>query len=806
MRIPYFIILLFITQTYLNAQTSIKGKLQDNISGEGIGFANIVLYAKDSTMVKGVFSEDDGSFEFNRLSSGDYFITSSFVGYQNSSTSLFSLTEGETKILETMKIESASESLSEVTVTAQRPLMELKPDKMVFNVEGSVNASGNNALELLQKSPGVIVDNNENVTVLGKTGVQVYIDGRPSPLTGDDLANYLKTLQSSEIDAIEIITNPSAKFDAEGNAGIINIKLKKNKKHGFNTSLNMGYSIGEKARYNGSISSNYRNKLVNLYATLGGYKGENWNETNLYREQFGQWFDNKGISNNSWQGYNVKFGSDFFINDKHTIGFLVNTNQSNYSDISNTRTPIGAIGNERIDSVLVANTVNEGDRLNANFNINYQYKGENDKGLNIDIDYGRYRMNSDEFQPNYYKDNEEEETLTERIYRFETPKDIDIYTFKVDYEQPLGKNKLEIGAKTALVETDNIFDFYNINNAIESIDIDRSNQFIYTENVNAVYANLNRQAGKFSIQLGLRLEQTNSEGDLIAMKPINDENVKRNYIDVFPSAGLSYQLNAKNTFQLSYSRRINRPSYEDLNPFESRLDELTFQKGNPFLNPEYTNSIQLSYSFNYALNTTFRFSHTSDLITRLVDTANETASFITWLNLADQYNYSINISSPLPIKKWWSTYTSITAYHQHNKADFGEGKIVDVKATSFNIYAQQTFMLPHDFAAELSGWYNSPSLWGGTFEMEDMYSIDFGVSKKLFKGKGKLKLSVSDIFNSNNWRGESNFGDLRMIGNGAWDSQRFKVNFSYLFGNEKVKNRNRRTGLEDEENRIKSGN
>ncbi len=260
----------------------------------------------------------------------------------------------------------------------------------------------------------------------------------------------------------------------------------------------------------------------------------------------------------------------------------------------------------------------------------------------------------------------------------------------------------------------------------------------------------------------------------------------------------------KNNFQLNYSRRLNRPSYKDMNPFRSRLDELPFEQGNPFLNPEYTNNFQLSHSWNYKLNTTIGYSHTKDLITRVTDTTEVKSAYITWLNLADQYAFSLNLSAPIPIKDWWNTYTSVTAVRTHNSADFGEGKLVNLTVTTFNVYSQQSFNLPNGVSFEVSGWYNSPSIWGGTFRMDEMWSISAGVQKKFIDDKLTVKLGVDDIFKSQTFSGTSDYGVLFLDIDGSEDSRRFKLNMTYNFGNRQVKSRKRSTGLEDESSRIKN--
>ncbi len=769
-----------------------------------ISYASVVLYTTaDSILVKMELSDESGNFTFTNIPNSEYWIELSFVGHPNHTTEPFILS-GNIE-LPAIQLEPSTNELQEVTVTAQRPLLEVKPDKMVFNVENSINAVGSDAFELLRKAPGVVVDNNDNINLLGKSGVLIYIDGKQSPLQGEQLVTYLKSMQATEIDNIEIITNPSAKYDAEGSAGIINIRLKKDKGLGANASINLGFSQGEYAQYNGSISSNYKAKKYNVYGSYSYNDGESGNYMDLYRQQNNLVLDQKNNRNNEWNSHNFKLGSDFYLNKNSTLGFMVDGNIAANDRIGNSRTNISMVG-EAIDSILIAQSLNNGGHDNYNFNINYTFGDGKDVETIFDANYGLYRNEGKEFQPNQYYDPTESIKLTKNVYRNDRFTDIDIFALKVDHERPLLKGKLGLGAKATYIKTDNGYNFYNVYEEPDSeeLDIDRSNQFVYTENVNAAYANYTQQFKKLGFQVGLRIEQTNSEGDLSSQKVTENDNVTQTYVDFFPSAGITYQMNPKNSLQLSYSRRITRPNYQDLNPFDYKLDELTFQKGNPFLNPEYTNNIQLTHTYNYSINTSIGFSQTTDLITRIVDTVGVKGSFITWENLDEQRNFNASVSGSVPITKWWSTYTSLTGYHTQNKSKNIDGKSVDIGVTTFNVYSQFTFKLPWKLSVELSGWYNSPSIWGGTFKMDQQWSMDAGIQKKLFNDRGTLRISYSDIFDSNHWHGISQYGALYMNVGGGWDSQRIRVNFSYLFGNNQIKSRKRNTGLEDESKRIKN--
>ncbi len=810
--LSYFWALMCLIPTFSYSQYKQGAKINGKVEGpEGaaLEFANVMLNAAaDSSLVKVEITNTDGTFSMNSVPEGAYWVSVSYVGLPPSRTDVFQAKSGQQLDLPAIRMQDASVELSEVVVTAEKPMVEVRPDKMVFNIENTINASGSTAFELLRKAPGVVVDNNDNINLLGRAGVQVYIDGKPSPLSTADLAAFLKTVQSDEIEAIEVITNPSSKYDAEGNAGIINIRMKKDKRLGANANLNLGYSVGKVAQYNGTLSGNYRNRKLNAFGSYSHSEGENRNYMSLYRRQLGMFYDQNNQQGHEWSSHNFKAGTDFFLGDKHTVGFLASGYLSSNNSWSNSRTPFGPIAFNRVDTVLLAQSNDDSERDNLNFNLNYRFDDKNGKVWNIDADYGRFRNDGAAYQPNYYLDPTENITFREKINTNETPTDIDIYTFKVDHERPLLGGQLGAGAKLAYITTDNTFRFFDVYDETPVLNTNRSNRFVYEENINAAYANYNRQFGKVGLQAGLRVEQTHSTGDLSSFREGEaGEDFDRKYVDFFPSAGLTYAPSEKHSFQLSYSRRINRPSYQDLNPFLNKLDELTYEQGNPFLRPEYANNIQLVHTFNYRFNTTLSYSHTKDLITRITDTADVNASYITWLNLADQHNYSLSVSAPITITKWWSVFTNMTGSYTQNKADYGDGKLVNLDATTFNIYNQHTFRLPHDFSVEVSGWYNSPSLWGGTFEMDAMWSMDAGIQKKILDGRGNIRLAVSDIFRTNEWHGISRFGALEMDVAGGWDSRRFRASFSYLLGNGQVKGaRGRNTGLEEEQNRVKSDN
>lgn len=795
MRFTFFLIVLLVSGSVLSAQT-LSGKVinekQEPLANATVG----LLKLKDSTLLRSTITDANGFFALPYTDTVSLLISISNAGYQ---TQLLNV-DGMSTLSITMV--AVSKQLKEVVVQGKRPMIEVKPDKIVFNIENSINAIGNTAFDLLRKSPGVVIDNNENISLLG-TGVAVYIDGKPSPLTGTELAAFLKSLQSTDIEAIELIKNPSAKYDAAGTGGIINIKLKKNKNYGLNGSINAGYGIGIFSKYNSGINLNYRTKKINLFGNYSNYWGKNQSFIKLYREQADSIFDQKSTNQSNYEGHNAKAGIDIFINKKNTIGMLISVFGDNWNDANLAVTPIANLSTKTPARILVADNTSKGNKLNSNFNFNYKYADTAGREWNTDIDFGIFNSLQNNLQPNRYTTPDLQTILEEKIYNIVTDRSIQLFTFKSDYEQNFNGGRLAFGIKTSIVKTANSFDFSDVIGNQSNIDNSRSNDFVLTENINAAYVNYKRQLKKWNLQLGLRAEQTNTRGVLSSVTAVTDGDVKRNYLNWFPDFGASYAINQNNSVNMNYSRRINRPGYQSLNPFESKLDELTYQKGNPFLKPEYTNSISVTHSYKYTLNTTIGYSKTTDFSTQITDTIEGRRNFIQQRNAGTQQNIYINISYPFTITKWWNVYANISASRLINNVNLGINRISNLAVSSWSFYNQHTITLPQKFTFEVSGFYNSPSIWGGTFLNRPFWGVDAGVQKRLLKDKASLKVSVSDIFFSMQWRGVSNFAGLYMDASGGWESRQFKLNFSYRFGKKEVKaQRNRSTGSEDINKRL----
>ena len=792
--------------------STITGQIKDN-NGNGVAAATVMLhYAKDSALAKTAVSSSTGNYELLAIKPGNYFISTTVAGMVKATSAIIEVKENENATVAAIIVTPATKNLQGVTVTSQKPMIEVRADKTILNVEGTINAVGNDALELLRRSPGVMVDKDDNLSLAGKNGVQVFIDGKPSPLSGSDLANYLKSLQSAQIEAIEIITNPSAKYEAAGNAGIINIKLKKNKSYGTNGSVSAGYVQGTYAKYNGGLNINNRNKYINAFGNYNYNNGDNLMTFNSRKEQLDTLFtqSNRIIFKNNTHSF--KAGLDYFINAKSTIGAIVSGNIAS-NDITTagpmyfTYIPTG-----QLNRILKATNTNEMTRNNVNTNINYRYAVANGKELNIDADYGYFKIRSDQYQPNFYYQPDGVTEISRIIYNMLSPTDIDLFSFKTDYEQNYKGGRLGIGGKIGIVSTDNDFKRYDVFTSGKIMDTAKSNRFKYKENINALYANYNKQLKKGKmIQFGLRAEQTYARGNSTGLQKsgnnyvVFDSSFKRDYIDFFPSAAITFNKNPMKQWTISYSRRIDRPAYQDLNPFEFKLNEYTFMKGNTLLRPQYTNSFGVTHIYKYKLTTALNYSHVKDIFAQVPDTVDKTKGFLTKKNLATQDIASINISYPFQYK-WYSFFATTNANYSKYQADFGGGnRKVDQSVFAFTFYMQNSFKLGKGFTGEISTLYISPSIWQGFFKSGAMGTVDAGLSKTVFKNKGTIKAAVSDIFQTMKWSGTSNFAGVVSTVNGRGEMPLFKLNFNYRFGNSQVKAaRQRKSAVEDENKRTQS--
>ncbi len=805
---PVFCLSLFLCCcSILSAQFRLSGEVRD-AEGTVLSYANVALYAAtDSSLLKVEVTDDEGHFTMANLPNDRYHLVITYLGMPEWRRDDLELADDVN--LGVLSLNPLGVDLAQATVRTTRSLVEVKPDRTIFNVQGTINAAGNDGLDLLRKAPGVSIDQSDNISVLNRSGVLVYVDGRRLPLQGADLSNYLRTLTAEQIDRIDLITSPGARYESQGNAGIIDIRLKRAEDEGANGTLSASGSQGRYAQYAVNVGGNYRNSRFNLFGNAGFNRNQSYSKSDFVSLQHQFRLVDDLISLPTLETPSARAGFDLYLGKRHTVGVLVGGQfQDEFREVNNS-TEIYNLGKAMAptepDSILRARVLDNGNHDQITYNLNYNFAIAAGHNLNLDLDHGRYRNDNTIDQPNRYF-SPAGDLLSVVDNSFDTPVDIDIYTARLDYDFPLGQGAASTGAKFSRVGTDNTFRFYDGLIGNRRLVNDRSNSFTYDENVLALYASYAAQAGdKWAYSAGLRMEVTDATGVLTTFSTVPEEPpVDFNYVSLFPNAGLTYTPSDHHSFNLRYGRRINRPDYNNLNPFRVQLNELSYRRGNPFLQPEKINNVELGYVIGSRFNFKLAYSRTEDQVAQLLspDSVDARAGFETYDNLAQQTVYSFTASAPFQLTTWWRAYLNGSAGYLTNEADYGEDGTVSIEVFNYRFYSQNTFTLPAGLTLEVTGQYIGPGVGGGTFEYNGFGAVNLGLQRRFLAEQLYVKLTCNDIFYTSVIEGSSNFNGLLAMGRVARDSRRAGISLTYAFGNDKVTSRSRDTGLDPEASRI----
>ena len=726
----------------------IKGIVTDNKTKQAVEFATIAVYKiKDSSLVTGVVAGIKGDFQVSELPFGRYFMKINFIGYKQLVIDSISIRPKETEIdLGQIKLKNSTEQLGEVEVTSEKSTLQLGIDRKIFNVEKSIISEGGSASDVLQSIPSVSVDFDGNISMRGSGNVVVLIDGKPSGLTGTSRAAILQQIPASSIESIELITNPSAKYDPEGMSGIINIITKKNKLQGFNGSVSVGAGTGDK--YNAAANLSYKNAKVNVYANYG-FRSNNrtgsgstlrqnfLRDTTFFLRQKSNSF-HKGVSNN------IKAGADFYLNDKNTIGISVMYNTG--SESKNETTNFYEADNNDVSSGTYSRDIEEKETpTSIDYNLNYRKTFAKPKQeLIVDATYSDATAGKSEsyVERDYtlkYDFKNDEPYKQNSVTKSKNT----ITTIQLDYVQALKKQmKWELGAKTTLrnIGSDFVTDKYDYSNEQFMIDTNLSNNFLYIENIYAAYSTISGTIKNFGYQLGLRAEQANTSSELIT----TDEKFPNNYFNLFPSVHLSQKFKKEQEFQISYSRRINRPNIRNLNPFKDYSDPYNIRYGNPFLKPEYINSYELSYLKYFpkgVITATAYFRQTDGVVQRYKIISDSTASFITFINLDKSQSYGLEFILKTDIAKWWNITFSANGFQ--TKIDGGAQADLQNENLSYLVKLLSNMRIWKNMDIQFTANYTGPmaTLQG---EMKSVFTMDLGLKKEIFKN-ASLSLSITDL-------------------------------------------------------------
>jgi hypothetical protein len=780
------------------AQHTLKGSIKSP-SGVGLAYVSVGLLKSDSTIVKGTSTDAEGGYVFENVKTGQYRLVASGVGYEKAYSPIFQASDKVPALV----LQESSTQLNEVQVKAKQAFIEQQIDRTVMNVANSIVGSGITALEVLAKAPNVTVDfQNEAIQLRSKEGTIVLIDGKQTYLSGSDLVAMLRGMSSSNIDKIEIITNPSAKYDAAGNSGIINIKLKKNAALGSNGALSLAGGSGQHYRSRGDMQFNHRTQKLNFFGNYGLNKGQNFFELLLYRNQpdgtLRNYIDQRTHLVFDDFGHNAKAGFDVMPTQNTTLGVVWmgqwNTQlQDGMADFDARRNPNSPV-------YLQTNTHKILDQRTRNqlFNVNFQQNFANKGVLTVDLDYGVFGKDVTNNLDTQSPIVDPKSTAPVPYLTNVSATNVTIKTMKADYSRTLSnKWKLEAGLKRSDVQTSNdILLKTGDNRSNLVLDPQLSSHFEYTEQVTAAYASVSGTIQKTTVQAGLRAEHTHSVAELT----VPQTQLSRNYLNWFPSIFVSRALSEKQTLIASYSHRINRPNYQYLNPSRGFIDLYAYSEGNIEQTPQYTHAVEV----RYALKMGFFASLTANFIkdfTMPVNSVTEGNKLVrVFKNIGNARSYALTLSQPITVAKQWQMQATLMGYYDEFDYTY-ESTTWHVQNTAARLSVNNGFTFGKGWTAELNGWVNSPSIQ--VVERSTwLSSVDVGVQKTL-SSKAKLKLSVQNIFFTPLGNNRIETANSLQLARFQMDTRVVMLNFTHNFGNDKLKAaRQRRTGAEEESRRA----
>jgi iron complex outermembrane receptor protein len=768
--------------------------------------STIYILNHDSVIVHSGAANASGVFEFKDLNPGKYIVRASQTGYDDG-YSLWADLEKNTFVSDTVLLKAKSNMLKDVQVVSKKPAIQFLPDKTVINPEANITNAGSTVMDILEKSPGITVAKDGSIIMKGKPAVTVLIDGRPTQLSGSDLQAYLSGINTSQVDVVELIENPGARYDASGNAGIINIKLKSNRQKGFNGSMNLSVGQGFYSKTGNTINLNYRNGKMNWFLNYGIRANTEKQDMYTLRKYFNRnredsvLLEQPNYSKNTALGNNLKTGFDYFVNQKTTLGLVF----------------IGGMFNRRATSFAaidwmdpahhIDSSINTWGENNRNFqsyalNVNGRHKIDEHSELTANLDYVRFTIKGDQNYQTQLVAPGSDIAAT----KGNTPSKLDILTAKVDYSRRFTGFMLETGLKTAINKTDNLADYYNYISSAWQPDLSRSNHFLYNERISAAYASIDAEKGKWHWQAGLRYEATSYSAHQLGNAVVKDSAFKKNYGSFFPTAFVSYQADSNNTITFRMGRRIDRPPFQNLNPFVTILNKYTYEAGNPFIKPQYTWNFSLSHTYKQILTTEFSFSYLRDYFSQIfiIDSSsgnvNNNIIIYTRGNVGSFTNFGVTETFQHPVTRWWNL-TAVAVFNYK----IIKGVVwapIEARVSQLNISLNNQFQLKKGWGFEISGYYQTRSQIDLQEWLTPQGELDLGISKQIMKNKGSLKLSIRDLTYSQNYSGYSTFQNAYEPFTVKWDSRVARLSFSWRFGKAMKSVARSESGATDEINRA----
>jgi outer membrane receptor protein involved in Fe transport len=764
---------------------TVKGKVIDATTKQPIDYANITLFnPKDSSVVTGGISNESGVFQINDVRPGRFYAKVTFIGYKTNLVRNITITPTKNTVdLGTISITSAAVNLNEVVVKGDKDMVVTNLDKQVINVDKDLSSSGGTALDVMQNIPALTVDIDGNVSLRGNSNVTILIDGKPSGLSGLQSSDVLTAIPSSSIKSVELVTNPSAKYDPDGTAGIINIVLKKKSNLGLNGIFNV--SAGTGSKYNGSANLNYRTGDLNFFGNFGGRLSNDsrvgFTNRTFYNTGYNSYLNQNSSSAQKGNMANINLGTDYLLNDVNTFSFNFQYRQFYApSGGSTNNTTVNDFNNNSIDYYA---TINNATRLINSYNYTTSYKKEfdqKDQVLTADVIYSNNSMNSDASTNNiFYSDGRTSSLIDNKTNNYNNE-----WTVQANYVNPLGdSNRLEAGFKSYFRHMGMDYNFYNFDpNTNELVNnSDRSNNFDYKEQIHAIYGIYSGATGNLKYQAGLRGEYASTDSKLLN----NDLAFKNTYRSLYPSAYLAYDFTPLQELKINYSRRVDRPNPWQINPFINYSDSLNLSSGNPDLQPQYTNSYEFGYStilFDFNITSSLFYKQTDGLMTRINTFIGNGVTETTWENISNQKNYGGEFIGNGSLFPWWRLNGNVSYYRRDiNDANY----TTNGNTHSYNWSARinSTWLLSKTFSFQISSTYNSKSVTTqGTNNA--MYFTDLAI-KNDFSRDLSMTLRVSDIFDTRKFAGETIGTNFISYSEGHRISRAVFLGFTYNINNYK---------------------
>ena len=782
----------------------IQGSVHD-LDNKPVSFANVLLLnQKDSTVVTGMMVTEEGTYSITNFKPGTYIMGVKMIGYKSSFSAPFTITSSNEHLHnEPIIVEEDAHQLQDVNIVAKKPIYELKIDRMVVNVENSITSSGNTALEVLEKSPGVIVDRqNGTISMAGKSGVMVIINGKQTRIPLEAAVQMLDGMSADNVKHIELITTPPSKYDAEGDAGIINVVLKKNENFGTNGSFTLGAGMGQQERFNGDINLNHHVEKVNFFGLYSGSYNNLYQVGNMYNSviKSGSVYETETetLRDADVSFQNARLGFDYTISSKTILGVLFAGYRREFNKIADNETFYKTDGQLTEHSTLENPSSDIWKHGMGNINLKHFFKEDED--IEVNLDYLRYDNNN----PSYYKIESEDESgnkLPGEEIDASKSTPIKIYVGAVDYTRQMGsKIKLEAGIKGTVTKFLNDVGVSYLDTGIWTIDDELTNVYSLDENISAAYTTVNIKINKkTSIVGGLRYEYMNSVLDSETEKGLVD----LHYGEFFPTVYYSNHLNDKNTLQFSYSKRIDRPSINQLAPFVLLLTPETFAIGNEKLLPAISHVLKTDYQYKTVL-LSVSYTDTEDAIYGFQPLYDEETDrqYVTSQNFDKQKTISVMMAFPIKVADWWRMQNNLNWIWQNVITNY-EGENLDIKQSNYRINTIQSFTITKRFTAELSGFFQSKSLRGITVS-KPMGRADIGLQYKFKNENSRLNLNFTDVFHTAVWKSEVDIPELNLKSSMKldFDNRYIKLTFSQNFGNNAVKVRKRNTASDEEQKRI----